>query len=85
MGTKILFYNCQGNRPKHKELELFLKENVIDVIALNETFHSKKHNFEIPGYDTIRNDCSTGQKGDVAFLVKHGLVVKNIGMMISMS
>ena len=27
------------------------------------------------GYDTIRNDRSTGQKGGVAFLVKHGLVV----------
>ena len=49
--------------------------NVIDVIALNETFLSKKHNFKIPGHDTIRNDRSTGQRGGVAFLVKNGLVV----------
>ena len=35
---------------------------------------SKKHSFKIPGYDTIRNDRSTGQRG-VAFLVKYGLVV----------
>ena len=69
MGTKILFWNCQGIRPKRKELELYLKENVIDVTALNETFLSKKHNFNIPGY-TIRNDHSTGQGGGVAFLVK---------------
>ena len=41
MGTNILFQNCQGIRPKRKELELYLKENVIDVIALNETFLSK--------------------------------------------
>ena len=69
MGTNILFWNCQGIRSKHKELELYLKENVIDVIALNETFLYKKHNFKIPGYDdTIRNDRSTGQIGDVAFL-----------------
>ena len=27
------------------------------------------------GYDTIRNDRLTGQKGGVAILVKHGLVV----------
>ena len=27
------------------------------------------------GYDTIRNDRSTGSRGGVAFLVKHGLVV----------
>ena len=77
MGTHILFWNCQGIRPKRKELELYIKENVIDVIALNETFLSKKHTFKIPGYDTIRNDRSTGQGGGVAFLVKHGLVVNN--------
>ena len=35
---------------------------------------SKKHNFKIPGYDIIRNDRSTGQRGGVTFLVKHGLV-----------
>ena len=75
MGTNILFWNCQGIRPKRKELELYLKENIIDVYALNETFLSKKHNFRIPGYDTFRNDRSTGQKGGVAILVKHGLVV----------
>ena len=74
MGTNILFWNCQGIRPKRKELELNLKENLIDVIALNETFLIKKHNFKIPGYDIIRNDHSTGQ-GGVAFLVKNGLVV----------
>ena len=38
-------------------------------------FLSKKHNFKIPGYDTIRNDRSTGYRGDVAFLLKHGLVI----------
>ena len=75
MGTIILFWNCPGIRPKRKELELYLKENTIDVIALNETFLSKKHNFKIPGYDTIRNDSSIGLKGGVAFLVKNGLVV----------
>ena len=74
MGTDILFWNCQGIRPKHKELELYTK-NIIDVIALNETFLGKKHNFRNPGYDTIRNDRSTGQKRGVAILVKHGLVV----------
>ena len=63
------------SRSKRNELELYLKENVIDVIVLNETFLSKKHNFNVPGYDTIRNDLSTCQGGGVAFLVKNGLVV----------
>ena len=42
---------------------------------VNETFLTKKINFKIQGYDTIRNDRSTGLRGGVAFLVKHGLVV----------
>ena len=75
MGLNILFWNNQGVRPKRKELELYLKENVIDIIALNETFLNKTLNFHNSGYDTIRNDCSTGQRGGVAFLVKHGLVI----------
>ena len=71
----ILFWNCQGIRSKRTELELYLKENVIDVIALNETFLGKKLNFRITSYDNIRNDRSTGQAGGVALLVRHGLVV----------
>ena len=75
MGTNILFWNCQGIRSKRKDLELYLNENIIDVIALDETLVSKKLNFRISGYDTVRNDRSAGQKGGVAVLVKHGPVV----------
>ena len=75
MGLNIMFWNCQGIRPKRKELELYLKENHFDIVALNETFLTKKINFKIQGYDTIKNDRSTGVKGGVSFLVKHGLVV----------
>ena len=75
MGTNIMFWNCQGIRSKHKELELYLKENNFDIVALNETFLTKKVDFKIQGYDTIKNDRSTGTRGGVAFLVKHGLVI----------
>ena len=75
MGLNITFWNCQGIRSKPKKLELYLKENSIDIIALNETFLHKKITFKIQGYDIIRNDRSTGSRGGVAFLVKHGLVV----------
>ena len=70
-----MFWNCQGVRRKCKELELYLKENNIDVVALNETFLTKKIDFKIRGYDIIKNDCSTGARGRIAFLVKHGLVI----------
>ena len=72
-----MFWNCQSVRSKRKELELYLKENHFDIVALNETFLTKKIDFKIQGYDTIKNDCSTGVRGGVAFLVKHGLVVNN--------
>ena len=62
MGLNILFWNCQGIRPKRKELELYLKENVIDIRALNEMFLNKELNFHISGYDTIRNDHSAGPR-----------------------
>ena len=75
MGTNIMFWNCQGVRPKRKELELYLKENNFDIVALNDTFLTKKTYFKIQGYDTIKNDRSIGARGGVAFLVKHGLVI----------
>ena len=75
MGTNIMFWNCQGVRPKRNELELYQKENNFAIVALNETFLTKKIDFKIQGYDTIKNDCSTGARGGVAFLVKHGLVI----------
>ena len=75
MGTDIMFWNCQDVRPKRKELELHLKENNFDIIALNEMFLTKKMDFKIQGYDTIKNDCSTGARGGAAFLVKYGVVI----------
>ena len=74
MGTNIKFWNCQGVIPKYKELELYLKNN-FDIVALNEMFLTKKIDFKIQGYDTIKNDRSTGARGGVAFLVKHGLII----------
>ena len=75
MGINTMFWNCQGMRSKRKELELYLKENNFDIVALNETFLTKKIDFKIQGYDTIKSDRSTGVRGGVAFLVKHGLVI----------
>ena len=54
MGTNIMFWNCQGISPKHKELELYLKENIFDKVALNETFFTEKIAFKIQGYNAIK-------------------------------
>ena len=42
MGTNIMFWNCQGIRSKHKELELYLKENNFDIVAPMEHSLPKK-------------------------------------------
>ena len=75
MGTNIMFWNCQGIRPKRQELELYLKENNFDIVTLNERFLTKKIDFQIQGYDTTKNDHSTGARGGIALLIKHGLVI----------
>ena len=55
--------------------QLTFKENNFDIVALSKTFLTKKIDFKIQGYGTIKNDCSTGARGGVAFLIKHGLVI----------
>ena len=71
----IVFWNCQGLRPKWKELQNYLLENQIDILALNETFLEPKFKFHLPGYDIYKNDRLVGTKGGVAILVKKGIIV----------
>ena len=63
----MVFWNCQGLRPKRKE------ENQIDILALNETFLEPK--FNLPGYDIYKNDRLAGTKGGVVILVKKACIV----------
>ena len=71
----IVFWNCQGLRPKRKELQNYLLENQIDILALNETFLKPKFKFHLPGYDIYKNDRLVGTKGGVSILVKKGIIV----------
>ena len=71
----IVFWNCQGLRPKRKQLQNYLLENQIDILALNETFLKPKFKFHLPGYDIYKNDRLVGNKDGVAILVKKGIIV----------
>ena len=71
----IVFWNCQGLRPKRKELQNYLLENQIDIPVLNETFLKPKIKFHLPGYDIYKHDRLVGTKGGVAILVKKGIIV----------
>ena len=71
----IVFWNCQALSSKRKELQNYLPENQIDILALNETFLKPKIKFRLPGYDIYKNDRLVGTKGGVAILVKKGIIV----------
>ena len=71
----IVFWNCQGLRPKRKELQNYLLENQIDILALNETFLKPQYKFHLPGYGMYKNDRLVGTESGVAILVKKGIIV----------
>ena len=71
----IVFWNYQSLRPKRKELQNYLQENQIDILALNETFLNPKFKCHLPGYDMYKNVRLVGTKGGVAILVKKGIIV----------
>ena len=77
----IVFWNCEGLRPKRKELQNYLLENQIDSLALNEKFLKPKFKFDLPGYDNMlymsvyKNHRLLATKGGVVILVKKGIIV----------
>ena len=71
----IVFWNCQGLKPKRKELQNNLLENQTDILALNETFPEPKFKFHLLRYDIYKNDISVGTKGGVAILMRKGIIV----------
>ena len=75
IGMNFVFWNCQGLKPTRKELQNYLPENQIDILALNETFLKPKFKFHLPDYDIFKNDRLVGTKGGVAILVKKAIVV----------
>ena len=80
----IVFWNCQGLRPKRKELQNYLLENQIDILALNETFLKPKIKFHLPGYDIYKNDrFMVGTKGGVTILVKKGISSRDISFSVA--
>ena len=71
----IVSWNCQGLRPKWKELQNYFPDSQIDILALNETFLKPKFKFHLPGYDIYKNDRLVGTKGGVAILMKKDIIV----------
>ena len=72
---KILHWNAQSitNISTAKQLELFLLEEQIDIVSLNETFLKDQNKFHLNGYKIYRNDRLDAAKGGVAIAIKNSI------------
>ena len=66
-------WNAEGVQKKKQVLQVFLKENKIDIACIQETHLNQNIKFFVRGYDIFRRDRTTGHKGGVLTLVKHGI------------
>ena len=66
---KLAHVNIRNCRNKEVEISLFLKENDIDILSLNETWLKSNFKFDIPNYTIARKDRLRRQGGGLAILV----------------
>ena len=68
---KIGHWNLNSFENKSTDLDLFLRDNNIDIMCLNERKASANIKFEISGYTlATRKECKTKSGGGCAILVK---------------
>ena len=60
------------------DLDLFLKKNLPDIIAISETKLNKKHNLMFDGYQIFRSKRADGGGGGTALLVKKNIICSQI-------
>lgn len=70
---KACTWNCRGINAHRNELDLFLAEENISILMLQETFLRPHHRFHLKGYTTYRKDRPDGPKGGVALCIKSNL------------
>lgn len=68
---KICYWNANGIHQRKSEIQLFVDQNDIDVLLLNETHLTDKYNFKIQGYDFYDAKHPAGTaRGGAAVLIK---------------
>ena len=70
---KLAHINIRSCRNKEVEISLFLKENDIDILTLNETWLKNNFKLDIPNYTITRKDRPSRQGGGVAILVRNDI------------
>lgn len=71
---KVMHWNCQGitKLSESVQLHLFIREQAVDILFLNETLLKPEHKFTLPGYKIYRNDRIT-KGGGVAIAVRSSI------------
>ena len=67
---KLAHINIRSCRNKGVEISLFLNENDIDILTLNETWLKSNFKLDVPNYNITRNDRPKRRGGGVAILVR---------------
>ena len=70
---KLAHIKIRSCRNKEVEIYLFLKENDIDILTLNETWLKNNFTLDIPNYTITRKDRPSRQGGGVAILVRNDI------------
>ena len=70
---KLAHVNIRSCRNKEVEISVFLKENDIDILTLNETWLKNNFKLDIPNYTITRKDRPSRQGGGVAILVRNDI------------
>ena len=70
---KLAHLNIRNCRDKEAQIYLFLKENDIDILTLNETWLKNNFKLEFPNYTITRKDRRSRQGGGVAILVRNDI------------
>ena len=76
---KIGHWNLNGFENKSTDLEIYLKENNIDIMCLNETKAIANTKFEVPGYTlATRKERKAKVGGGCAILVKNHIDCREV-------
>ena len=70
---KLAHINIFSCRNKEVEISLFLKENDIDILTLNETWPKSNFKLDIQNYNITRSERPRTRGGGVAILVRNGI------------
>lgn len=66
---KVSYSNANGIKGKEHELQLFLKEQNIDIMLIGETWLRNSDNFKIPNYQIYRTDRTQQPRGETAVCI----------------